>query len=85
MDNKPLYKPFKSSAKNKKYSVYVMKEGKKRLIHFGDSRYKHFHDKLGAHSSKDTNDKDMRKRYLARHGRTTDKNSASYWATKILW
>ena len=35
-----LYKPFKSKAKNKKYSVYVKgKGGKPRLIHFGDSRY----------------------------------------------
>ena len=39
MNDKPLYKPFKSKAKNKKYSVYVMKGDKKRLIHFGDSRY----------------------------------------------
>ena len=34
---KPLYKPFKSTRPGKKGSVYVMKEGKKRLIHFGDS------------------------------------------------
>jgi hypothetical protein len=39
---KPLYKPFVSKAKNKKYSLYVMKNGKKRLIHFGDSRYQQF-------------------------------------------
>jgi hypothetical protein len=36
-DDKPLYKPFKSSAKNKKFSVFVMKNGKKKLIHFGDT------------------------------------------------
>ena len=36
-DTKPLYKPFKSTAKGKKGSVYVMKDGKKKLIHFGDS------------------------------------------------
>ena len=29
------YKPFKSKAKNKKYAVYVMKDGKKKLINFG--------------------------------------------------
>ena len=29
MADKELYKPFKSKAKNKKYSVYVMKDGKK--------------------------------------------------------
>ena len=32
-EDKPLYKPFKSSAKGKKMSVYVMKDGKKRLIY----------------------------------------------------
>ena len=39
-----LYKPFKSKAKNKKYSVYV-KGGK--LIHFGDKRYGQYKDKIG--------------------------------------
>ena len=34
-----LYKPFPSTAKNKKYSVYVMKDGKKKLIHFGAKGY----------------------------------------------
>ena len=52
--DKELYKPFKSSAKNKKYSVYVMKDGKKRLIHFGDSRYGQFKDKLGEYKKLDT-------------------------------
>ena len=28
--DKPLYKPFKSNVKGKKFSVYVMKEGKKK-------------------------------------------------------
>ena len=31
-----LNKPFKSKQKYKKYSVYVLKDGKRRLIHFGD-------------------------------------------------
>lgn len=85
MDNKPLYKPFKSSAKHKKYSVYVMKNGNKRLIHFGDNRYQHFKDKIGSWSHLNHNDPERRKKYLARHGRTKDKNTASYWATKVLW
>ena len=83
--DKPLYKPFVSKAKNKKYSVYVMKNGKKRLIHFGDKRYQQFKDKLGHYSSLDHNDKERRKRYYQRHGQTTDKNSAKYWSHKILW
>jgi len=82
---KTLYKPFKSTAKNKKFSVYVMKDGKKKLIHFGDSRYEDF-----------TEHKDEKRRasYLKRakgikdkQGKLTwkDKNTANYWAVKMLW
>jgi|TARA_R110000787_G_scaffold284776_1_gene398963 hypothetical protein len=85
MDEKKLYKPFKSSAKNKKYSVYVMKNNKKKLIHFGDSRYGQFKDKLGEYSNLDSLDKQKKKNYYARHGQTNDKNSAKYWSHKILW
>ena len=91
---KPLYKPFVSKAKNKKYAVYVMKGDKKRLINFGDSRYGQFKDKIGHYSSLDHNDKERRKRYLARakgiknkKGELTwkDKNSANYYAIRYLW
>tara|TARA_R110000822_G_scaffold63928_2_gene157244 strand:- start:7 stop:273 length:267 start_codon:yes stop_codon:yes gene_type:complete len=82
---KQLYKPFKSTAKNKKFSVYVMKDGKRKLIHYGDSRYQDF-----------TQHKDQarRKSYLARakgirnkQGNLTwkDKNTANHWAVKKLW
>lgn len=85
-DEKPLYKPFKSKAKNKKYSVYVKsKTGGKKLIHFGDSRYGQFKDKLGEYSSKDHGDAKRKKAYYDRHGQTKDKNSAKYWSHKILW
>jgi len=94
MDNKLLYKPFKSTAKNKKYSVYVMKNGKKKLIHFGQLPYKHFKDKIGLYKNLDHNDKERRDRYLKRakgiknkEGKITwkDKNSANYYAVKYLW
>ena len=48
-----LYKPFKSKAKNKKYSVYVKQNSKTKLIHFGDKRYKHYKDKIGLYSHLD--------------------------------
>ena len=80
-----LYKPFKSKAKNKKYSVYVKGDkGKPKLIHFGDSRYQVFYQHK---------DKQRQKSYLARakgiknkNGELTykDKNTANYWAVK-LW
>ena len=83
--NKPLYKPMKSTKAGKKMMVYVMKNGKKTLIHFGDSSMKDF-----------TQHKDeaRRKSYLARSGgirnkqgklTKNDKNSANYWSRKILW
>ncbi len=85
MDKKELYKPFKSKAKNKKYSVYVMKDGKKKLIHFGDSRYQQFKDKLGEYSHLDHNDKKRRELYYKRHGKATSKDSARYFSHKYLW
>ena len=85
MKDKPLYKPFKSKAKNKKYSVYVMKGDKKRLIHFGDSRYEQYKDKIGDFSHLDHGDKKSKKKYYLRHGKTNDKNTAKYWSHKILW
>ena len=83
--NKPLYKPVHSSNLKKKGMVYVMKNGAKRLIHFGDASMKDF-----------TQHKDpaRRKNYLARSGgiknkagqlTKNDKNSANYWSRKINW
>ena len=84
--DKPLYKPFKSTAKNKKFSVYVKnKKGEKRLIHFGDSRYEDF---------RQHKDEKRRLSYLKRakgirnkEGKLTwkDKNSANYWSIRLLW
>ena len=77
-----LYKPFKSKDKNKKYSVYV-KGGK--LIHFVDSRYSQFKDKIGKYSHLDHKDPKRKKAYYARHGKATSKDTAKYWSHKILW
>ena len=54
----PLYKPFPSKAKNKRYSVRVIGEnGKEKIIHFGDSRYQVYYQHK---------DKARQKSYLAR-------------------
>lgn len=82
---KPLYKPVHSLVKGKKGSVYVLKGGAKRLIHFGDSSMTD--KKKGA-------SKAQQKSYLARSGgirnkagklTKNDKNSANYWSRKINW
>ena len=91
---KILYKPFKSPLKGKKYAVYVKRDDKKVLIHFGDSSMQHFKDKLGEWSNLDHNDKARRKNFLTRtagiknkKGEFTafNKNYANYWARRILW
>ena len=63
---KELYKPFISKSKNKKYSLYVVKNGKTKLIHFGDKRFKHYKDKLKNYSYLNHNDKNRLKRYYQR-------------------
>lgn len=83
---KELYKPFKSNAKHKKYSVYVKgKSGNPKLIHFGDNRYQQFKDKIGHYSHLDHGDSERKKRYYQRHGKATSKDTPKYWAHKILW
>ncbi len=83
--NKPLYKPVKSTKQGKKGMVYVMKDGKKRLLHFGDSSMT---DKRKGAS------KAQQKSYLARsagirnkQGKLTknDRTSANYWSRKVNW
>jgi len=83
--DKPLRQPFPSKAKGKKYSVYVMKDGKKKLIHFGDRRYGQFKDKIGHYKHLDHGDEKRKKSYYARHGKATDRNSAKYFAHRYLW
>ena len=65
--------------------VYVMKDGKKKLIHFGDSSMKDFTQH---------GDEKRKKSYLARSGgirnkegklTKNDKNSANYWSRKVNW
>ena len=85
-EKKTLYKPFPSKAKGKKMSVYVMKNDKKKLIHFGAKGYDDWRS--------GTATKEQRKSYLARakgikdkQGNLTwkDKNTANYWTVKYLW
>ena len=83
MSDKTLYKPFKSKAKNKMFSVYVRgPTGRPKLIHFGDKRYK---QNTGA---------EARRNYLVRsagirdkdgHLTKDDKNTSNYWSRVYLW
>ena len=52
-----------------------------------DVIYQQFRDstKLKLYKKLDHNDPKRKKNYFQRHGRTTDKNTALYWANKTLW
>ena len=89
-----LYKPFVSKAKNKKYSVLVLKDGRPRLIHFGAKKFPQYFDKLGHYKHLDHKDEKRRELYLKRakgiknkKGELTwkDKNSANYYSINYLW
>ena len=85
--DKPLYKPFKSKRKGKKYSVYVKSSsGGKKLIHFGAAGMDDWRS--------GTATKEQRKAYRARasgiknkKGQLTYKmkNTANYWSYRYLW
>ena len=92
---KELYKIEVSNLKHKKYSVYVLKDKKKRKIHFGDKNYQHYQDTTPLQHYKKLNhfDNVRRSRYLKRakgiknkNGITwKDKNTSNYYSVKFLW
>ena len=70
-----LNKPVKSYKPNKKKMVVVMKNGRRKLIHYGAKGYGHNISKAA------------RKSFRARHkcGSAKNKLTARYWACKHLW
>ena len=70
----------KSTRKHKKYMVKVGN----RTVHFGDTRYFHYHDKIGLYKHLNHGDKERRKRYYARHGKAV-KYSPKWFSHKYLW
>ena len=82
---KKLHDPIVSTKVGKRGMVYVLKNGKKRLIHFGDA----FMDNYLIH-----NDEKRRESYLKRakgirnkEGELTwnNPNYANYYSVKYLW
>lgn len=73
---------------NKKYKVEIYEKGKKvKSLQFGDKNYSHFKDKtpLKLYKHLDTNDKQRRKRYYARHKKNYPYPSPDYFSKKYLW
>ena len=84
----------KSTIPGKKLMVEVVKNGKKKTIHFGDASMEQFKDKTGIWKSKDHGDKKRRASFLARSGGIKKKDgtfakddihSPTYHARKVLW
>lgn len=82
---RPLNKPFPSNVKGSKYSVIVMKDGKRKKINFGDPNMQDF---------RQHGNEKRRKAYLARsagirnkEGKLTknDKTSPNYWSRVYGW
>lgn len=86
-DGKPLYKPFPSKRKGKKFSVYVKgANGNKKLIHFGAAGMDDWRS--------GTATKEQRDSYRARARGIKNKNgqytyklkdTPNYWAYNYLW
>ena len=70
-----LNKPVKSYKPNKKKMVVVMKNGRKKLIHYGAKGFGHNISQAA------------RKSFRARHkcDQAKDKTTPRYWACKDLW
>ena len=68
----------KSDAKNKKFTATFIKDGKEKVVQFGDSRYLDF--SIGATEA-------QRKAYRARHnsGASAPADSANALSYHILW
>jgi len=79
----------KSKVKQKKYTVYLRHRETLKIykLHFGDSRYEQYFDKLGRFSHLDHLDKKRRKLYRLRHRHTYDPKiySSSWFSWRFLW
>ena len=73
-----LIKIVKSNAKNKKFTATFEKDGKEKVVQFGDNRYKDF--SIGA-------TEEQRKSYRSRHasGASAPADTANALSFHILW
>jgi hypothetical protein len=84
--DRPLNKPFPSKVKGKKFSVVVMKNGKRKVVNFGAKGMDDWRS--------GTATKEQRKSFRARikgikrkdgSFAYKDKTSPAYWALNYLW
>lgn len=76
------YEIYLSKRKYKKY--YALADGRK--VNFGDTRYEHYHDKMGHYWKLDHGDKLRRRAYKTRHEKDRHwEGTAGWFADQILW
>ena len=84
--DRKIGKPFPSKVKGKKFSVYVMKDGKRKLIHFGATGYPDWRSATAT--------KEQRASYRARASgilkkdgsrAIDDRSSPAYYSYNYLW
>lgn len=80
-----------STRENKKYMI---KSPSGKIVHFGDTRYEQYRDKIGHYKHLDHGDRVRRSNYLKRAMAIKDKNgnltyknpeSANYYSVRYLW
>ena len=96
MSEKPMYVPFKSTRRDKKYDIFVWKNGKRTKISFGDAKYGHYRDdtKAKAWSKLDHLDLERRRKYIMRASQIVNKkgeltadilSSPNFYSLRYLW
>ena len=86
--DRPLNKPFKSDVKGKKYSVIVMKDGKRKKINFGAAGMDDWRSGTATAAQRKSFRARMKgvKKAGAPGGLAyRDKTSPAYWALNYLW
>ena len=71
-----------STKKNKKYDAYL---NGNYIISFGDLRYQHYFDKIGAYSHLNHHNSKRRYNYYQRFGIDSNPNTAKYFSHNYLW
>lgn len=81
------YKIYKSDRPNKKYVAYLPNYNLNRtkVVHFGDSRYEQYFDKIGVYHRLDHNDIERRKAYYRRHNKKPALYTAGWFSNHFLW
>ena len=75
-----------TDGKHKYVAILTDKDGEMRRVPFGDIRYQHYEDKLGAYSSLNHLNETRRRSFERRHAENIrHKFSSAWFAKRILW